>query len=118
MVGAIDLAAQHRAEIEAARTEREEALRQARATMRELGVELESLTDSVHKDEIQRAELRLRMEGLEAKALEELGIEVEALVTEYGPENLVPFLGEVEGDQPRDDVPVRPRRADQAAAQR
>ena len=105
MVGAIELAAKRRAEIEAARTDREEALRQARATMRELGVELESLTDSVHKDEIQRAELRLRMEGLEAKALEELGIEVEALVTEYGPENLVPFLGEVEGDQPRDDVP-------------
>ena len=105
MVGAIDLAAQRRTEVEVARTEREEGLRQARATLRDLGTELESLTDSVHKDEIQRAELRLRMETLEAKALEELGIEVDALVEEYGPGNLVPILGEVEGDQRPDDVP-------------
>ncbi len=105
MVGAIDAAAQRRTEIEAARTEREEALRQARGALRELGVELDSLTDSVHKDEIQRAELRLRMEALEAKSLEDLGIEVEALVADYGPENLIPFLGEVEGDEPRDDAP-------------
>jgi chromosome segregation protein len=73
--------------------------------LRDLGAELESLTDSVHKDEIQRAELRLRMETLEAKALEELGIEVDALVEEYGPGNFVPVLGEFEGDQPPDDVP-------------
>jgi chromosome segregation protein len=37
-----------------------------------------------------RAEQRLRLEALEARALEELGIEVEALVAEYGPDQLVP----------------------------
>jgi chromosome segregation protein len=104
MVGAIEVAAQRRTEIEVARAEREEALRKARTTLRELGVELDSLTDSVHKDEIQRAELRLRMEALEAKALEELGIEVESLVADYGPDKLVPFLGEVGGDEPRADA--------------
>ena len=105
MVGAIDVASRRRAEIEAARTDREEALREARATLRELGAELDTLTDSVHKDEIQRAELRLRMEALEAKSLEELGIEVEVLVAEYGPDKLVPFLGEVDEDAPREEVP-------------
>jgi chromosome segregation protein len=108
MVGAIDAAAKQRSEIEAARTEREEALRQARSTLRELGSELESLTDSVHKDEIQRAELRLRMEALEAKALEELGIEVEALVAEYGPDKLIPQVAEPDADG-AETVPAEPR---------
>ncbi|HUP99967.1 MAG TPA: chromosome segregation protein SMC [Aeromicrobium sp.] len=99
MVGSIEAAARQRAQIESARAEREEALRQARATLRELGTELDSLTDSVHKDEIQRAELRLRMEALEGKALEELGLEVDALIADYGPDQLIPSLGEAEGDE-------------------
>ena len=97
---AIDEAARRRREVEAARVDREEALRQARATLRDLGTELESLTTSVHRDEIARAEMRLRMEALEAKSLEELGLEVDALVAEYGPDQLVPFFGELaEGEE-------------------
>ncbi|MFL6090872.1 MAG: chromosome segregation protein SMC [Aeromicrobium sp.] len=96
MVESIESASRRRTEIEAARSEREGALRQARVALRELGAELDSLTDSVHKDEIQRAELRLRMEALEGKALEELGLEVESLIEEYGPDKLVPSQGEGE----------------------
>jgi chromosome segregation protein len=83
-------AARRRADIETARTGREESLRDTRARLRDLGAELDGLTDSVHKDEMARAELRLRMEALEARSLEELGLEVEALVAEYGPDQLVP----------------------------
>lgn len=98
----IDAAAVRRSEIEAARGTREEALRGIRSTLRDLGKDLDALTDSVHKDEIQRAEMRLRMETLEARALEELGLEVDALVAEYGPAQLVPFVGE-------SDEPVEPK---------
>ena len=86
----IQQAARRRADIETARTGREESLRDVRARLRDLGTELDGLTDSVHKDEMARAELRLRIETLEARSLEELGLEVDALVAEYGPDQLVP----------------------------
>ncbi|MGI9084275.1 MAG: chromosome segregation protein SMC [Aeromicrobium sp.] len=93
-------AARRRAEIESSRTGREESLRAVRSTLRDLATELDGLTDSVHKDEMARAELRLRMEALETRALEELGLEIDALVAEYGPDQLVPPV-EVQAD---DDV--------------
>ncbi len=98
----IHQAARRRADIETARTGREESLREVRARLRDLGAELDGLTDSVHKDEMARAELRLRMESLEARSLEELGLEVEALVAEYGPDQLVPPV-DVETDEVTDD---------------
>ena len=61
-----------------------------RGRLRELGADLERLTDSVHRDEVARAEQRLRIEALQEKALEDLGVEPEALVEEYGPHQLVP----------------------------
>ncbi len=86
----IEHAARQRSEIESSRTGREEKLREVRARLRDLSTELDGLTDSVHKDEMARAELRLRLESLETRALEELGLEVDALVAEYGPDELVP----------------------------
>ena len=86
-----------RSEIEASRSGREETLRTVRAELRELTTQLDGLTHSVHKDEMARAELRLRLEGLEARALEELGLDVETLVTDYGPEQLIPPIT-VEGE--------------------
>ena len=44
----------------------------------------------MHRDEVARAEQRLRIEALQEKALEDLGVEPEALVEEYGPHQLVP----------------------------
>ena len=102
----IKQAARRRADIETARTGREESLRDIRARMRDLGAELDGLTDSVHKDEMARAELRLRMETLEARSLEELGLEVEALVAEYGPDQLVPPVLEADEDAGEAPEPV------------
>jgi chromosome segregation protein len=62
---------------------------------REMGVlqeELRQLTDSVHRDEVARTQQRLRIEQLEAKALEELGIDPEVLVEEFGPHQLIPAV--------------------------
>ena len=86
----ISTAARLRAEIESGRTGREEQLRAVRQQLREFSADLDKLTDSVHKDELARAEQRMRIESLEQRALEELGLETEALVSEYGPDVLVP----------------------------
>ncbi len=76
---------------------------------RELAIELERLTSSVHKDEIARAEQRLRIEQLESKAVEELGVDVSTLLTEYGPSNDVPTFYENEQGEfvPGDLIPYR-----------
>jgi chromosome segregation protein len=83
-------AAEVREQAERARAERDAELGVLRGRLRELGAELERLTDSVHKDEVARAEQRLRIEALQQKALEEHGVEQVALVEEYGPHQLVP----------------------------
>ena len=69
---------------------RVEELQRLRARARELAAELERLTDSVHRDEVARAEQRLRIEVLETRAVEELGVDPDTLLAEYGPDQLVP----------------------------
>jgi chromosome segregation protein len=75
---------------EKARAAHEAELQLVRGRVREMSGELEKLTDDVHRDEVARAERRMRIEQLEARALEEFGIEVESLVGEYGPDVPVP----------------------------
>jgi chromosome segregation protein len=87
---ALEQAAAERTAVQAARTEREQALAVARSSVRELGAELAKLTDAVHRDEVARAEQRLRIEQLETRAVDEFGIEVPALLAEYGSDQPVP----------------------------
>jgi chromosome segregation protein len=101
----ISRAATERERLEISRSDRESETLALRARIRELGSDLEELTSSVHQDEMARAEQRLRIEQLEAKALEEFGIDREVLLAEYGPENLVSSfsendLGEVIAGEP------------------
>jgi chromosome segregation protein len=79
---------------EQTRTVREGELLALRARARELTAEIEQLTDVVHRDELARAEQRLRIEQLEDRAMEEFGVESEALAAEYGPDSLVPVFPE------------------------
>jgi chromosome segregation protein len=58
--------------------------------VRQFEADLAKLTDSVHRDEMLRAEQRMRMEQLEQRSLDELGLDLDALVTDYGPDQLVP----------------------------
>ncbi|GLW94545.1 chromosome segregation protein SMC [Actinokineospora globicatena] len=83
-------AAEDRDGIQAQRAERERVLADVRGKVRELGTELEKLTDAVHRDEVLRAEQRLRLEQLEVKIAETFGIGLDDLVTEYGPTVPVP----------------------------
>jgi chromosome segregation protein len=82
------------------RSVRETELTRERARSRQLKAELDRLTDSVHRDEVLRAEKRLRIEQLEAKALEEHGIEADGLLAEYGPDQPVPPSAPADGEEP------------------
>jgi chromosome segregation protein len=83
-------AGEERVAAEAARTARETELTTVRAHRRELATRLEEVVGNVHAEEIARAEQRLRVEALETKAVEELGIDPDTLLAEYGPEIPVP----------------------------
>jgi chromosome segregation protein len=83
-------AAQERDTVQAERYDRERVLTEVRNRVRELSNELEKLTDAVHRDEVLRAEQRLRLEQLETKIAEDFGIGLEDLAAEYGPEVPVP----------------------------
>ncbi|MET7674809.1 chromosome segregation protein SMC [Streptomyces seoulensis] len=93
---------------EAAKGVRERELSDARGTGRELKAELDKLRDSVHRGEVLGAEKRLRIEQLEARALEELGVEPEGLVAEYGPLQPVPPSLPADGEELPED-PGHPR---------
>ncbi|MEU0538133.1 chromosome segregation protein SMC [Amycolatopsis tolypomycina] len=86
----VQRAATERDQVQARRQSREQALTSVRAKVRELTGELEKLTDAVHRDEVLRAEQRLRLETLEAKIAEDFGIGLADLVQEYGPDVPVP----------------------------
>lgn len=101
-------AERERAAAEAAKAERERELAAARAEGRDLKSELDKLTDSVHRGEVLGAEKRLRIEQLETRALEELGVEPAGLVGEYGPDQLVPPSPPAEGEDLPED-PGHPR---------
>ncbi|MGW4304437.1 AAA family ATPase [Streptomyces californicus] len=89
---------QERTAAEAAKGERERGLAVERDRGRGLKGELDKLTDSVHRGEVLGAEKRLRIEQVETKALEELGVEPAGLVAEYGPDQLVPPSPAAEGE--------------------
>ncbi|MCX4670289.1 AAA family ATPase [Streptomyces sp. NBC_01381] len=93
---------------ERAKEVRERDLVAERNQGRDLKAELDKLTDSVHRGEVLGAEKRMRIEQLEAKALEELGVEPAGLVADYGPDQLVPPSPPAEGEELPDD-PEHPR---------
>ncbi|MBA2446388.1 MAG: chromosome segregation protein SMC [Nocardioidaceae bacterium] len=116
-----------RTTIESARSEREHHFTTTRQQVRELESQLASLTDTVHRDEMIRAEQRIRIEQLEQRSLAELGLDLEALVDDYGPDQLVPptpaLAGEERDSEPdptpyrRDEQQKRLRSAERALAE-
>ncbi|HLU59806.1 MAG TPA: chromosome segregation protein SMC [Pseudonocardia sp.] len=74
----------------AARDARERALGEARLATQRLSAEMDKLTDAVHRDEVLRAQNRMRLEQLTEKVLAEYGLGVDDLIAEYGPDVPVP----------------------------
>lgn len=101
-------AEEERGAAEAAKARQEQELARARSEGRDLKAELDKLTDSVHRGEVLGAEKRMRIEQLETKALEELGVEPAGLIADYGPDQPVPPSPPAEGEQLPED-PEHPR---------
>ena len=105
--GAVREAAEERSFAERERARVAEEVARARRAADQASAELGALTSAAHRDEVARAELRMRVEHIEARAVEELSIEADALVEEFGPHMLVPVIAEdqsegvVSGEAPR-----------------
>jgi chromosome segregation protein len=89
-----------------ARAGREAELQEVRGAAKRLGAELERLTSAVHRDEMARAEQRMRIEQLEAKAAEDFALDVATLIGEYGPRQPVPPTQAKVAAAERDGKPV------------
>ncbi len=98
-----------RAEAQAASAGGATELKAVRVRVRELAADLDTVVDTAHGTEIARAEHRLRLAQLAEHALDEFGVEADALVAEYGPEVPVPVIG---------DEAALPSRYDRTAAER
>ncbi len=101
-------AGRERQEAEQARTAREAQVQAVRQRVRGLAGQLDELTDSVHKDEMQRAEQRMRIQAMEERAIEELGMDPDTLVAEYGPDQLVPAPPRLPGEEDQLEPEPRP----------
>jgi len=99
-------AAEARTAVEQSRQGREQQLLDVRARLRELAREHDELVSSVHRDEMARTQQRMRIEQIEERALEELGLDRDGLANDYGPDTLVPFFGELaDGEEPPEPAP-------------
>ncbi|MDR0177283.1 chromosome segregation protein SMC [Actinomyces oris] len=111
----VQQAADERAAIETERSQALAATNEVREEIDQLTKELGSLTDAAHREEVARAEQRMRLEALAERAMSELGLELDPLVEEYGPHMLVPELNE-EADAASDPGSAAEQDAAQASA--
>ncbi|MEU4803501.1 chromosome segregation protein SMC [Actinosynnema sp. NPDC023587] len=106
-------AARERDTAQERKAQRETFLARVRGLVREMSVELEKLTDAVHRDEVLRAEQRMRIEQLETKVAEDFGIGLDDLVAEYGPDVFIPpsqqELAEYEAAKERGEAVTAPQ---------
>lgn len=86
----VQMADSERSDLQEHKNEIEELLTSQRAEVEKLSAELTRLSDAAHRDEMSRAELRMRIENVENRALEELGYTPEYLIENYGPDQLIP----------------------------
>ncbi|MDR7381557.1 chromosome segregation protein SMC [Promicromonospora iranensis] len=91
----LDRAVAEKAAAEEARAAGSEQLVAVRGTVESLTGELRELTDVAHRDEVARAQQVLRLEQLQSRATDELGMDPDALMEEFGPHQMVPVY---EGD--------------------
>jgi chromosome segregation protein len=84
------LAAAERDAVAARRASADAELAGARAQVQGLRQQVATLTDTVHRDEVARTQAALRTEQLEQSIGEQLGISLDELVAEFGPDVPLP----------------------------
>ncbi len=117
VIAAAEAAVRERDAGESARAERDEALRALRSELGEQQDALRELTDEVHRDEVARAQQIAKIEQLQARAVEELGIDPDVLMAEYGPHQLVPHVAGPDEDPQSEDFP-QPQPYDRAVQEK
>ncbi|PFG33569.1 chromosome segregation protein SMC [Sanguibacter antarcticus] len=88
--GSLELAQARQDGVEAERVERERGLTELRARTEHAATSLRELTDVAHRDEVARTQQQLRIEQLETRSLDELGLDPTTLLDDYGPDRPVP----------------------------
>ncbi len=96
---AVAVSARRRNHLTELAASRGQELTELRATIRDLVEKIEKLTTDVHRDEIARAQQRLRVEQVETKSLEDYGVSAVELIAEFGPVVLVPPSAVAAGDE-------------------
>ncbi|WP_424623001.1 chromosome segregation protein SMC [Actinomyces bouchesdurhonensis] len=89
---ALSQAAAERDRLSERRSQVSQEVSDARRGLDRLNAELSEVTASAHQGQIAVEQTRLRVEDLQRRALEELSLEPEQLIAEYGPETPVPML--------------------------
>ncbi len=113
LAGSLAAASEQRQAAEQASKGRAVALKEVRVQVRELAAEFDRVVDAAHGTEMARAEHRMRLEQMAARAAEEFAVSAEELVTEYGPDVPVPVISP---DSPASAAPPAERPEDAGLA--
>ena len=89
---ALSQAAAERDRLSERRSQVSQEVSDARRALDRLSADLSEATASAHQGQIAAEQTRLRVEDLQRRALEELSLDPEQLLAEFGPETLVPML--------------------------
>ena len=89
---ALSQAAAERDRLSERRSQVSQEVSDARRALDRLSAELSEATASAHQGQIAAEQTRLRVEDLQRRALEELSLEPDQLLAEFGPQMLVPML--------------------------
>lgn len=89
---ALAQAAAERDRLSERRSQVSQEVSDARRALDRLSAKLSEATASAHQGQIAAEQTRLRVEDLQRRALEELSLEPEQLLAEFGPDTLVPML--------------------------
>jgi chromosome segregation protein len=88
--GVVRVASLARDQLAAQRQQSAAALVSARAEVEALNTRIAALTDSLHRDEVAKAQAAMRIEQLEQMVLEQFGMASADLIAEYGPDVALP----------------------------
>ena len=90
LAGVVAAASRERDRLAEERRQRATALTAVREEVTALNARIGELTDSLHRDEVAKAQAALRIEQLEQMVLEQFGMAGDDLVAEYGPQVALP----------------------------
>ena len=90
LAGVVAAASRSRDHLVAERQQRATAMAATREEVTALNARIGELTDSLHRDEVAKAQASLRIEQLEQMVLEQFGMTGDDLIAEYGPQIALP----------------------------